>query len=667
MNSAEFPRSLRARWLVLLAPLVLAAADSAPLADLSLEELMNIPVGSVVGASKYEQRVTRAPASITIVNADDIEKFAYRNLGEILQSVAGLHVTNDRNYSFLGFRGFAQPGDYNTGVLLLIDGHRINDPLYNLMYVANESVVTPAVIDRVEIIRGPSSSIYGNSAFFGVVNVVTKKGGAVDGLALSGEAGNFGSWVTRGVFGRKFAAGLELLLAADYFETRGDDRIFLPDYRDLPATDGVARDVDRETARHFHGNLSWRDFTLSAAFSDRRKEVPVGPMGSVFSSHLTRTIDQRGYVDLKYEHAFDDLTILARASYDWYPYRATWPYPNETPPPAITLNRDDSESRWARAEVQATKRIGDRHTLVMGAEYQDNIQLRQTNSDDSPPATFLDLDHGSRNYAAYVQGEFTLARPLLLNAGLRYDHHESFGGSTNPRLGLLYSPRAETTLKALYGEAFRAPTDYELNFESVNNKRNPKLQPPTIRTYEVVWEQYLPPNFRFSASAYRYEITGLISSVLDPADDRLFFANTDNVHAHGVELQLEGKAGAVTGRASYAWQRAEEGSDGLDLTNSPHHLAKLNFTVPLRSDHWFASLEVQHQSTALTPARETTGGFTLANATVLAREFRPGCTLSVSVFNLFDTRYFTPSSGSTLAEAIPQLGRSLRVRFTAKF
>jgi hypothetical protein len=159
-----------------------AAADNPhELGDLSIEQVMDLRIDKVYSASKYEQKVTRAPASVTIVTADEIRKSGYRTLADVLRSVAGVYVTNNRNYSFVGFRGFSQPGDFNTGILLLIDGHRVNDAIYNLSYVAQEALVDVDMIERVEIIRGPGSSIYGNSAFFCVIDIITRSGAAIGG------------------------------------------------------------------------------------------------------------------------------------------------------------------------------------------------------------------------------------------------------------------------------------------------------------------------------------------------------------------------------------------------------------------------------------------------------------------------------------------------------
>lgn len=154
--------------------------------DLSLEELGNVTVYS---ASKHAQNVSDAPSSVTIVTADQIQKFGYRNLGDILRSVPGFYVTYDRNYSFLGVRGFGRLGDWNSRVLILIDGHRSNNNTFAEAMLGNEFPVDVALIDRVEVVRGPSSSLYGSSAFFAVIKVITRKAPQMKGLELGFEGG----------------------------------------------------------------------------------------------------------------------------------------------------------------------------------------------------------------------------------------------------------------------------------------------------------------------------------------------------------------------------------------------------------------------------------------------------------------------------------------------
>lgn len=133
------------------------------LTDMSLLDLLNIEIFS---ASKFLQKASEAPASIDIITADEIARYGYRNINDVLRSVPGFYVTNDRNYSYIGARGFARPGDYNSRLLLLVDGKRLNDNVYDSVLAGEESPVDIDLISRIEVIRGPSSSLYGTSARF---------------------------------------------------------------------------------------------------------------------------------------------------------------------------------------------------------------------------------------------------------------------------------------------------------------------------------------------------------------------------------------------------------------------------------------------------------------------------------------------------------------------
>src|ERR1700681_1388886 len=96
------------------------------LAGPDLRELSEIHVDTVYGVSKFLQKLLQAPSAVSIVTSDQIRKYGYRTLADVLRSVPGLYVTNDRNYSYLGVRGFDHSGEYNSRILILIDGHRMN-------------------------------------------------------------------------------------------------------------------------------------------------------------------------------------------------------------------------------------------------------------------------------------------------------------------------------------------------------------------------------------------------------------------------------------------------------------------------------------------------------------------------------------------------------------
>lgn len=246
----------RARALVCLAALVLSTsavwADQpavAPTSDPEAILFQDLP--SVFSASKYEQKTTEAPSAVTIITADEIEKYGYHTLAEVLRSVPGFYVTDDRNYNYLGIRGFNRPGDYNTHVLLLVDGHRLNDNVYNQAAIGTEAVVDVDLIDRIEIIRGPSSPLYGTNAFFGVINVLTKRGRDIRGTELSTEVGSYDSYTARVTYGNRFANGMDVLLSGAFYDS--DDLIGLE--QDPDDNLFMYRNADQITAHGFELTL----------------------------------------------------------------------------------------------------------------------------------------------------------------------------------------------------------------------------------------------------------------------------------------------------------------------------------------------------------------------------------------------------------------------------
>lgn len=660
--------------LALDTPAARSAERDQDLGDLSLEQLMSVRIEKVFGASKYEQKVTQAPAAVTIVTADEIESYGQRTLADVLRSVRGLYVSNDSNYSYLGSRGFLRPGDYNSRTLVLVDGHRMNENIYDSASYGREHAVNVDDVDRIEVIRGPSSSIYGSSAFFGVINIVTRRGRQLDGWEVTGDGGSLGTTEGQVRFGRQFKNELELYLSASYFRTDGRSAIYYPELDQRLTSDprardnGVAVDSDAEDAWNFLSSVRFRDFSLEGFLVTREKTVPTASFLSAFNTGREKTTDSRGYLDLQYKHEFDpDLRLLGRVAYDSYSYRGDYPadYADPGAPPDIVINKDRALGEWLSTEWQATATIFDRHTLVAGLEYRENLHQKQTNYDDVEPVSFfLDDDHRSRTFGAYVQSELSLRSNLLLNTGLRYDHYfGSFGGTANPRIGLIYNPAPRTTLKALYGQAFRAPNVYERFYYPGPEP----LAPEKIRTYELVVEHYFTADYRVGISAYRYNVHDLISQVPQP-DGSFYFANIDHYAANGVELEFEGPAVAgVHVRTSYAFQRAYDEGTGEELTSSPRHLAKLNVTFPIYKDRLTSGLELQYNGAVRTLRGATAGDFLLGNFTLAAHRLPGGCELSASVYNIFNERYGYPGAGDHDQDVILQEGRTVRVRVKVRF
>ncbi|MFO0700943.1 MAG: TonB-dependent receptor [Nitrospira sp.] len=622
----------------------------------------------VYSAAKYEQKVSEAPASVTIITGDQIRKYGYRTFAQVLQSVPGLFTTYDRNYDYLGVRGFNRPGDYNSRVLLLIDGHRLNDAIFDQAPMGTDAPIDVDLIDRVEIVRGPSSSLYGTNAFFGVINVITKRGRDIKGGEASYENSSYSSNKGRLTYGQKLANGLEFILSGSYYYSAGHQNLFYQEFNSPDQNNGIAHRMDQDTFHNFFAKASYGDFTLQGGYVGRKKRIPTAAFGTIFNNGRDATVDNRAYLDLKYQHEFgNQLTVKGRLYYDRYYFREDYVFDISPQPP--TFNQDFVTTDQAGGELTLVKRLFDKHKVTLGSEFRSQFRMDQANRDAQPPVTYLDDKRKSNILAFYLQDEFAITDRLILNAGFRFDHYSSFGGTVNPRAGLIYTWR-DTTAKLLYGRAFRAPSPFEQFYVSPGvNKANPDLQPEIINTYELVLEQYVGHHLRGSASAYYYEIDKLISQVTDPNDnDLLVYRNGNNVNAKGVEFTLEGKwPSGLEGRLSYAIQEARDsGSDRL-LTNSPQHLAKGNLIIPLYGDKVFASLETRYMSSRLTLAGNKAKNVFLTNMTLFTQQLLPGWEFSAQVNNLFDHRYGDPASGEHLQDTILQDGRTYWLKLKYHF
>jgi len=258
---------------------------------------------------------------------------------------------------------------------------------------------------------------------------------------------------------------------------------------------------------------------------------------------------------------------------------------------------------------------------------------------------------------------------LLLSAGVRYDNYYHFD-SVNPRAALIYQPTATATFKLIYGEAFRAPNNYERYYSDGGSTSitNPDLKPEKIRTYEAVWEQYFGSAYNTSVSGYYSRIDNLISQKTDPLSGLSVFSNVDKVDAKGVELSMQGKwESGLQGRLSYSWQEATLVETGAMLTNSPHHLAKANISIPLYSTILFLSPELQYASPRITLAGNRTKDVVLTNLTLFSHDLIKGLDVSASVNNLFDTSYSDPGGIEHIQDTIRQDGINFRIKLTCRF
>ena len=266
------------------------AADKVVPAELETgtDQILFNEIPTVSGASKYEQRTTEAPSYISIVTSDEIKRYGYRTLAEIVGSVAGFYSNYDRTYNYVGMRGISVPGDYNTRVLVLLNGHRINENIYDSAGFGNDGIVDVDLIERVEVIRGPGSSLYGSNAFLSVINIITKRGRNYKGPEVSGAAGSYETYKGRGTYGDRYSNGVELLLSGTYYSSQGKDSIYFSQFDSPDTNNGKAERADGAQNHNLFTSVQYGDVTLEGAYNRSRKQLPTAPYDTVFNDNRTQ-------------------------------------------------------------------------------------------------------------------------------------------------------------------------------------------------------------------------------------------------------------------------------------------------------------------------------------------------------------------------------------------
>ena len=635
--------------------------------EMNLEQLMAIPV---YAASKHQQTIREAPSSVTVIRAEEIQRFGYRNFGELLRAVPGFYVSQNRGSTgFVGTRGVNRTTDYGGRFLLQVDGHRLTEPVYGTLPNQQDFPLNLDLIERVEIVRGPGSSLHGSNAFFGIVNVVTRKGKDMDGVEAALSTGSLSTNTARLSYGTETETGVDVLLSGTLYGSSGNSDLYFPEFDSAAGgTDGHARNIDADHAGSMFGRVGYNGLTLTAGHADRKKQIPSGRFNAIFGDPGVTNEERRTYASAEYAKTLaSDWEILARGSYDRYYYEGKIPMLSQQGEPFDY--RTDIDARWLRAELQASRSFG-RHRLTAGGEYSSLYDLNAHLFYEAQGYFLGDryrTDVEVVNYGLYLQDEFRVNDQLLFNVGVRLDDYDTFGEAINPRLGLIYSPWEKTTFKLLYGRAFRAPTLSEMFYQTGQDSRtiNSFLDPEKITTYEVIWEQRIAPWLQTSLSVYHNDLSDIIE--FSPNADTIhtyYYVNMGEAIINGMEATLEvGTAKGAKGRLSYAYADVDHEGEATD--NSPRHLLKGGLLIPLGSERYTAALEAHYVSSRYDRRGVQAGDYWIVNVNLFAQPLGDSFDLSLGVYNLFDEKYVDPAGSPPFQTE--QDGRTARLKLTYRF
>ncbi len=674
------------RWLLclVLSGLCLAARNSLAaeldLADLSLEQLLEV---KVVSASKFEQRGRDAPSAVQVIGREEIRRHGWRTLTEALNTLPGLYASNDKAYDFQGARGFQITGDYNTRFLLLVDGQRNNDNIYQSAMTGSEGWLDMSTIERIEYIPGPGSALYGSNAMFGVINVITRKsdgtGQSELSARLSGLYGNGVNLVSSHIF-QVAEQDTRVFLQYSADHKAGRDLAFSDPLGQLVradgsvSPDGVAHGLDNGRNQHLMARVDRGEWSVRLISHERTQHPSAANYLTVFDDPSLTVFDRGTQLSASVDHALSGHSRLyARVGYSDFSYRGVYPYLDAGI--GYYHNLDDVQGRVVDGELRYQWN-NETQQLVVGAEFSRDLLARQRNFNSVPAASLgtvdVNINTPTTRSGLFVQDAWQLNPAWMLNLGLRMDSASGQPTSTSPRLAVIWQAAPDWTVKFLAGRAYRSPNAYESQFSALYNLSNPNLMPETIRSAEGVVEWRSSQGTRWQFSLYQNQLDKLIQQVDVDGTGSLQFRNIGNARIRGAELGLEQKySGGIQWRASLALNRASTDGVNASVDNSPAWIAKTSGSAPLFGDAMVLAGELQligPRNYLWNAIRYSVPTEVLANLSAnFPKVLTPKLSAQLRVSNLVNRAVAHPASPELLSPSVPQPGRELSATLSYAF
>lgn len=534
--------------------------------SLSLEELVNL---ETTIATNTKNTIANAPGVITVITSEDIKATGATNLVDVLEGVPGIHV----RASQFAFRPLIQFRGANANqTLLMVNGNPMKDLMWGFGIFWKGLPVS--MIERVDIIRGPGSALFGADASAGVINVITKTAGNIESTEAGVRTGSFDTKTAWMQYGGDWD-GYQLGLTAEVSTTDGHDPYIEADGQ----TSQDQNPMYPTNVSYAPGNAQygWRneDIRFSVAKENwrlladytRHSNLGVGLTGAGVLDPVTRASDSRFNLDMIYDNESfrKNWGLNAKLSYQHLDYTSGNGF-QERPPgytdatgvyPDGVINQMRSAERRLNAETSGLYTGFKKHELHLGLGYtwQDLYDVEQfvnsgTGADGNPlPAGGPIVDISDTPYAfapektrtigyLFLQDVWRISDVLELTAGARYDYYSDFGGTLNPRLALVWRTSDKLTTKLMYGQAFRAPSYQELYSTTSFAQPNADLDPETSETVDLAFAYVATRDLHLNLNLFYFTQSDLIRAVDSPRQ----FQNVGDNKIHGVEVEAQWQA-----------------------------------------------------------------------------------------------------------------------------
>jgi outer membrane receptor protein involved in Fe transport len=629
-----------------------------PAAD-SIAELQRMMAVQVQTAALRKQSLQDAPASVTVIAAEDIRRYGYRTLAEVLANVRGFYTISDGALRYAGVRGFSLLGDYNMRFLVLLNGHQLTDNVYSAMYhFGQDFPLDMDLVEQIEIVRGPSSALYGSNGIFATVNVITKTPTNAARERVTAEVGSFGSQKLTASSSFTLGKAVKVLISFSG-EHSGGRTVDFPELAQRGFSPSGTAHAEAEIGYHTFANLAWKNWTVTAVFGQYKAIVPTGWYGADIGDTGTSDLESRDFVEAAWSRAAGKRgEVRWRTYYDRYRYDGVYPYAAD---PAYR-NYDGALGDWLGSQFVYQTHRGRLGIVTVGGE--GNVDLRNVqynfNLIETAGGFIRDdkfrISHRRTSGGVFVQDELKLSPAWTAYLGGRIDGTTSDPAFFSPRAVLVYT-RHGTTYKLMYGKAFRNPSTFERYWEP-----NPALKAERISTVEFSREQSLHKRVNLIASVFRYGLTNLIEGV-PISVDTLQYRNAWRASAVGVEAELNGHPLDWLETVGSVSVQRTRGIDGQQrLQNSPARLVQFRASAPVWRQRLIVSGAVRYVGSRLSAYVDRIPAVTLADLTVTAQRIHPRLDCQFGVRNLLNRQYSDPLSPEHTPHFLPGVGRNVYVR-----
>lgn len=641
----------------------------------------------VTGAAKREQSLGNVASAVTVISGDRLRRMGARTVGEAIAGAAGIYLADDRLSTRVGIRGLQLAGDFNTRILVIIDGTSVTESWSHLSGVGYDLPISIDEVERIEVIRGPVSSIYGTNAFFGIINIITR--GPQDtsrtwarATAATIGGGSLAAGFALGSLDRQLRGSISATMRRGeqldyrYFESSDDGPIEMTAHQDRGMDAG--RQVQFALAAAYRGTFAQvRGYLF-------KRTIPFAPYGSDFDDPYHQT-NRQLLVDVGHALEVQGLQLSARAFGNFYQFDDYSSDPSGETSPLIIVGIARTLGSELRARYQPLDWLGATAGFEGAYAHTDSeyytVEDPKRRDGGELPALLAGL---------YAEADAAPTRWLGLTAGVRVDYHGEFDRGVSPRLAAFLSRSEHYGLKLLYAQGFRYPSTYEAvftdneDFIGHSKEELGKINPEDIKSFEAIaWARPTPTTW-LRASGFYWDANGIIKQgvVVDgePGEEKkvLQFNNGDSYTSLGLELEASYRdrsgwlafAGAALTRVRLTELDPEtkESTDAGRPPGSPWFTASLGVSSPkLRNLAHLSSelMVIGSEPTRGEPMEGRSATFVGWNVAIYAPSLY-GFDLTIGARNLLGTAQEVPAAEDfdreTIAGVVPGEGRELYVR-----